>query len=73
MNGFVPLVEAEPLAQMSHAGFFVAGYLILDLTCFGKLASAAMSMEVSSVFLSVQLGCRAGGERRFFRHGGCTK
>ena len=43
----------------------MAGYLILDLTCFGKLASAAMSMEVSSVFLSVQLG--AVGFREFGR------
>jgi len=43
---------------LHHVGFFVAGYLILDLTCLGKLASAAMSMEVSSVFLSVHLMLR---------------
>ncbi|CAE7613369.1 CLPB [Symbiodinium necroappetens] len=43
---------------LHHIGFFVAGYLILDLTCFGKLASGAMSMEVSSVFLSVHLMTR---------------
>ena len=45
------------------AGFFVAGYLILDLTCFGKLASGAMSMEVSSVFLSVPLWLTLLGDR----------
>eukprot|EP00439_Symbiodinium_sp_Y106_P063887 s1066_g9.t4 len=43
---------------LHHIGFFVAGYLILDLACFGKLASGAMSMEVSSVFLSVHLMTR---------------
>ncbi|CAE7030130.1 CLPB [Symbiodinium natans] len=49
---------------LHHIGFFVAGYLILDLTCFGKLASAAMSMEVSSVFLSVHLMTRQIDGRR---------
>jgi len=40
---------------LHHIGFFVAGYLILDLTVFGKLSAGAMSMEVSSVFLSLHL------------------
>ena len=45
---------------LSPGGFFVAGYLILDLTVFGKLSAGAMSMEVSSVFLSLRLGCPVG-------------
>ncbi|CAK9013032.1 unnamed protein product [Durusdinium trenchii] len=40
---------------LHHIGFFLAGLLVLHLGVYPKLASSAMSMEVSSVFLSTSL------------------
>eukprot|EP00438_Fugacium_kawagutii_P002135 Skav218485 [mRNA] locus=scaffold538:1217737:1220325:+ [translate_table: standard] len=40
---------------LHHIGFFLAGVLILNLCVYPKLASSAMCMEVSSIFLSTHL------------------
>eukprot|EP00435_Cladocopium_sp_Y103_P063379 s351_g25.t1 len=42
-------------ALLHHIGFFLAGVLILNLAVYPKLASSAMCMEVSSIFLSTHL------------------
>jgi len=40
---------------LHHIGFFLAGVSVLNLCIYPKLASGAMCMEVSSVFLSTHL------------------
>ncbi len=49
-----PSFQLFPWVYVS--GFFLAGVLILNLCVYPKLASGAMCMEVSSVFLSTYLG-----------------
>merc|ERR1712060_659666 len=43
----------EPL--LHHVGFLAAGALILTVVVYGKLAMAAVAMEISSVFLNMHL------------------
>lgn len=53
---FIATGEVKVYLEFYVSGFFLAGVSILNLCVYPKLASGAMCMEVSSVFLSTYLG-----------------